>query len=85
MSRALTQLEKEIQALSIEEKRELLRALVADLDKFSEPHVERAWLEAAQRRHRELVSGESEGVPGSPRSSDRIRSRLGQCSVRRGP
>jgi hypothetical protein len=84
MSRALTQLEKEIQALSIEEKRELLRALVADLDKFSEPHVERAWLEAAQRRHRELVSGESEGVPGSL-VFGRIRSRLGQCSVRRGP
>lgn len=77
MSRALTRLEKEIQALSIEEKRELLRVLVADLDKFSEPHIEKAWLEAAQRRRHELASGQSEGVPGAL-VFDRIHSRFGR-------
>lgn len=77
MSREVTQLEKDIQALSIAEKRELLRVLVADLDRLSEPHVERAWLEAAQRRHQELARRESKGVPANL-VFDEVRSRLGR-------
>lgn len=77
MARAIADIRKEIQSLSEEERDELLRALVADLDSPADPNVEKAWLEEAQRRYRELVEGKVRGVPGHL-VFDRLRSRLGQ-------
>jgi hypothetical protein len=77
MARAIADIRKEIQSLSEEERDELLRILVADLDMPADPNVEKAWLEAAQRRYRELVEGKVLGVPGHL-VFDRLRSRLGQ-------
>lgn len=77
MARAIADIQKEIQLLSEEERDELLRNLVADLDSPADPNVEKAWLEAAQRRYRELVEGKVRGVPGHL-VFDRLRSRLGQ-------
>ncbi len=40
---------------------------VQDIDELNAPadlNVERAWLETAQRRYRELVDGKVRGVPG---------------------
>jgi len=75
MARPIEDIERDIRALSGEEKRELLRALIAELDAPADPDVEKAWLEASQRRYRELVEGKVKGVPG-PLVFERLRSRL---------
>lgn len=76
MTRAVKDIEADIRALSAEEKAELLRSLVAELDAPADPNVERAWLETSQRRYRELVKGQVRGIPG-PLVFQRLRNRLG--------
>jgi hypothetical protein len=76
MARAVKDIEQDIRTLSLEDKVELLRALIAELDMPADPDVERAWLETAQRRYRELVEGKVRGVPG-PLVFERLRARLG--------
>ena len=75
MARAIAEIAKDIRALSLDEKKELLRALIEELDTPRDPGVEKAWLEAAQRRYRELLDGTVEGVPGRL-VFERLRSRL---------
>lgn len=75
MARAIEDIERDIRALSADQKRDLLRALIDELDAPPDPEVEKAWLEASQRRFRELVEGEVEGVPGE-QVMDHLRSRL---------
>jgi len=75
MTRPIEDIERDIRALSGDEKRELLRSLIAELDTPADPDVEKAWLEASQRRYRELVEGKVKGVPG-PLVFERLRSRL---------
>lgn len=77
MARAVERIEEEIRSLSAAEKVELLRALIAELDAPADPEVERAWLEEAQRRHREIVEGRVKGVPGE-RVFENLKSRLGR-------
>ena len=76
MARPVDEIEKDIRALSQEDKVDLLRALITELDAPADPNVERAWLETAQRRYRELVDGKVKGVPG-PLVFARLRARLG--------
>ncbi len=76
MARAMADIHKDIQTLSDEEKGELLRQLVAELDAPADPNVEKAWLEAAQRRYQDLLSGKVRSVPGHL-VFERLRSRLG--------
>jgi len=75
MVRAIEDIEKDIRSLNAEEKRDLLRALIAELDTPADPNVEEAWLETSQRRYRELVEGKVRGIPG-PLVFQRLRSRL---------
>mgnify|MGYP003436830778 FL=1 len=77
MAKAVKDIEREIRGLSTEERAELIRSLVADLDAPADANVERAWLETSQRRYRELVEGKVKGVPG-PLVFDRLRKRLGE-------
>ena len=77
MAKAVREIEQEIRALSEEDKIELLRSLIAELDAPADPNVERAWLETAQHRYRELVEGKVKGVPG-PLVFQRLRNRIGQ-------
>jgi hypothetical protein len=76
MSRAIRDIQNDIRLLDTEEKAELLRTLIADLDGPADAGVERAWLETSQRRYRELVEGKVEGIPG-PLVFERLRTRLG--------
>jgi hypothetical protein len=76
MTRAVKEIEKDIRALNAQEKIDLLRSLIAELDTPAEPNVERAWLETAQRRYQELIEGKVQGVPG-PQVFERLRARLG--------
>ena len=75
MARPVEKIEEEIRSLSSAEKVELLRSLIAELDAPADADVERAWLEEAQRRHRELVEGKVKGIPGE-RVFENLRSRL---------
>ena len=64
MARAIADIEKDIRALTTEERRELLRALISELDAPADQNVEKAWLVEVQRRYRELVEGTVKAVPG---------------------
>ena len=75
MTNAVDEIEAKIRSLNPGEKTELLRALIAELDGPPDPGVERAWLEAAARRHREIVEGKVKSVPGE-QVFERARSRL---------
>jgi len=75
MARTIEKIEEEIRSLSAAEKAELLRSLITELDAPADADVEQAWLEEAQRRHRELVEGKVKGVPGE-RVFENLRSRL---------
>lgn len=77
MAKAVKDIEREIRELSAEERAELMRSLIADLDAPADANVEREWLETSQRRYRELVEGKVKGVPG-PLIFDRLRKRLGE-------
>ena len=77
MAKAVKDIEREIRELSSEERAELMRSLLADLDAPADANVERAWLETSQRRYRELAEGKVKGVPG-PLVFDRLRKRLGE-------
>ena len=75
MAHSVESIEKEIRSLSPAEKIELLRSLIAELDAPADSDVDRLWFEEAQRRHRELIEGKVEGIPGE-RVFDNLRSRL---------
>jgi acyl-CoA reductase-like NAD-dependent aldehyde dehydrogenase len=77
MAKAVKDIEREIRQLSSEERAELMRSLIAELDAPADANVERAWLETSQRRYRELIEGKVQGVPG-PLVFDRLRKRLGE-------
>jgi hypothetical protein len=57
------ELEDQLSKLNESEKKELLRRLIADLDAVQDEGAERAWLEVAQQRYRELKEGIVEPVP----------------------
>jgi putative addiction module component (TIGR02574 family) len=75
MSNDIAEIEARIRSLSAEEKAELIRGLIADLDGPAEAGVEQAWLEEAQRRHREVTEGKVQAIPGE-RVFENLRARL---------
>lgn len=77
MSTGVAEIEAKIRNLSPEDRVELIRALIADLDGPADADVERAWLEEAHRRHRDVVGGKVQAVPGEQVFAN-LRSRLQQ-------
>jgi putative addiction module component (TIGR02574 family) len=77
MSTDVAEIEAKIRSLSREDRTDLIRALIAELDGSPEADVERVWLEEAQRRYREVVDGKVRPVPGE-RVFENLRSRLKQ-------
>ena len=75
MSRPVAELEAEIRSLNADDKTDLIRALLAELDGPAEADVERAWIEEAQRRHREIIDGTVQPVP-ADRVFENLRARL---------
>ena len=75
MSRPVAELEAEIRSLNSDDKTGLIRALLAELDGPVEADVERAWLEEAQTRHREIIDGTVQPVP-ADRVFENLRARL---------
>ena len=64
MSRAVVELEARIRSLNSDDKTDLIRSLLAELDGPVEANVEQAWIEEARRRHHEVVEGKVQPVPG---------------------
>lgn len=75
MAHPTEKIQEEIRSLSAAEKIQLLRLLIAEIDAPADADVERAWIEEAQRRHRELVEGKVKGVP-IERMFENLRARL---------
>jgi putative addiction module component (TIGR02574 family) len=75
MSTVIAELEAKIRSLSLEDKTELVRALIAELDGAPDADVERAWLAEAQNRYREVVEGKVQPIPGE-RVFENLRARL---------
>ena len=76
METDITEIKAKVRALSPEDKAQLMRELIAELDGAAEADVARAWIEEAKRRHQELESGALEGVAGE-RVFANLRARLG--------
>jgi hypothetical protein len=64
MSTDVAEIEAKIRSMNLEDKTELLRALIAELDGPADADVERAWLIEARRRHREVREGKVQPVSG---------------------
>ena len=77
MSPGVAEIEAKIRSLSIKDKTELLRVLIAEIDGPADADVERAWLVEAQRRYREVREGKVKSVPGED-VFENIRARLKQ-------
>ena len=75
VSTAVAEIEAKIRELSLEDKADLVRSLIAELDGPADADVERAWLEEAKRRHQEVVEGKVQAVPGE-RMFANLRARL---------
>lgn len=75
MATDVAEIEARIRSLSSEQRAELVRALISDLDGLADDDVERAWLEEAQRRNREVIDGRVQPVPGN-RVFDNLHARL---------
>ena len=77
MSDVVVELEAKIRSLSADDRIGLIRALVGELDGPAEADAELAWLREAHRRHREIVEGKVQPVPGD-RVFENLRARLGR-------
>jgi putative addiction module component (TIGR02574 family) len=75
MARSLSDIREDIQSLTEEDKEILLRDLIVELDEPLDEDVERAWLEEAHRRLRELDDGSVKSIP-AEEVFERLRSRL---------
>jgi hypothetical protein len=65
MSDHVEELGARIRALSAEDRLELIRELLAELDGPGEVGVEQAWLEEVEERHKQLLDGQVQGIEGS--------------------
>lgn len=63
MAKTIEDIENEIRSLSVDDRMHLLRDLIADLDGGMDKDVEKAWLEEAERRYKEVKEGNVEMIP----------------------
>jgi putative addiction module component (TIGR02574 family) len=63
MAKTVEDIENEIRSLSVDDRMHLLRDLIADLDGSMDEDVEKAWLEEAERRYKDLKDGDVELIP----------------------
>jgi len=84
MADALAEIEAKIRTLSAEEKVELIRALIGDLDGPPDADVERAWREEAQRRYRDIIEGKVKAIP-ADQVFEKLRSRLKEANDEKTP
>jgi putative addiction module component (TIGR02574 family) len=64
MANRLAEIEEKVRALSAEDRLELIRKLIAELDGPPDTDVDRAWVAEAQRRHQEILDSKVQTMPG---------------------
>ena len=75
MSNMISEIEEKVRSLSLAERLELIRKLIADLDGPPDTDVDRAWAAEAKRRHQEIIEGKVQTIPGE-QVFEHLRSRL---------
>ncbi|MGH8126949.1 MAG: addiction module protein [Gammaproteobacteria bacterium] len=75
MAQSVQEIEQKVRSLRTEERNQLLRDLIADVDGESEHDVERAWLQEAKQRHQQLLDRVTTPVPAA-QAIKNARSRL---------
>jgi putative addiction module component (TIGR02574 family) len=75
MSTVVAELEARIRSLSADDRIELIRALISELDGPADADVEQAWIEEAKRRRREIEEGIVQPIP-AEQVFEEIRARL---------
>jgi putative addiction module component (TIGR02574 family) len=75
MSAVVAEIESKIRTLSLEDRAELIRALIGELDGPADAEVEHLWREEARRRHAEMAQGKVKPVP-EDQVFERLRIRL---------
>jgi putative addiction module component (TIGR02574 family) len=63
MTTAVAEIEARIRTLSADDKVDLVKSLIAELDGPADEAVQQAWLREAQRRYRDIVDGKVQPVP----------------------
>ena len=76
MSVLLEKIEREARELSREDRERLISDLVAGLEPAPASEIDQAWIEEAERRYDDLVSGRVEGIP-AQEAMESIRRELG--------
>ena len=71
------EIEAKIRLLSREQRADLIRALIDELDAPGDPNFQQAWVEEARRRRREVAEGKAQPVSGE-RVFANLRARLRQ-------
>ena len=75
MSNMISEIEEKVRALSPEDRLELIRKLIADLDGPPDTDVDQAWTVEAKRRHEEIIEGKVQTIPGK-QVFEHLRTRL---------
>lgn len=75
MATVIEEIEEKIKSLKPQEKTELLRSLIAELDGPADADSGREWIAVAKRRQREILEGKVQPVP-AERVFENVRSRL---------
>jgi hypothetical protein len=77
MASTVAEIKSQIRELSLDDKADLIRSIIAELDGPPDPETRRAWLLEAQRRHQEVLNGIVTPVSGD-RVFANLRARLKQ-------
>ena len=75
MSNMISEIEEKVRSLSLAEKHELIRKLIADLDGPPDADIDQAWAAEAKKRHQEIIEGKVQTISGE-RVFEHVRSRL---------
>ena len=62
MSVAIANIFKQTQELSLDERSELIKGLIREVDLTLDESTEEAWLKEAKRRHKEIKSGKRKTI-----------------------
>jgi putative addiction module component (TIGR02574 family) len=65
MARAIADIERDIRELTAQDREQLLRLLITQLDGPSDTGVDQAWLIESERRLAEIENGSAKLVPGT--------------------
>lgn len=63
MTALLEKIEREAKELSREDRERLATDLMAGLEREPLPEIDQAWIDEAERRYDELISGRVKGIP----------------------